>query len=91
MRNGLTLAHSSGAVEGGVNRIKIRSSDRCTAAPGSTCSESGVLLAIRRHRQGRVNNDHEMWARSSSECYGRLLAVWTGACHTCKRTFHDTT
>jgi hypothetical protein len=20
-----------------------------------------------------------------------LLAVWTGACHTCKRTFHDTT
>jgi hypothetical protein len=36
---GLTLEHSSGAVEGNVNRIKMIK-DRCTAAPASPCSAS---------------------------------------------------
>ena len=44
VRNGLPLPHSSGAVEGTVNRIKMING-RCTDMLGSTCSRKRVMLA----------------------------------------------
>jgi len=40
VRNGLTLAYSSGAVEGSVCKIKA-SNDKCSAARASTSSDAG--------------------------------------------------
>ena len=63
VRNGLTLPHSSGAVEGSVNRIKMIKRQMYGRA-NLDLLRKRVLLAPDTSRTGR--DDHEMWARSSS-------------------------
>jgi transposase len=53
--NGLSLAYSSGKVEGTVNKIKC-SNGKCTGAPDSTCSAPASSFTQRDHRHARCHS-----------------------------------
>jgi transposase len=76
--NGLTLPHSSGKVEGTVNKIKMLNG-KCTGAPDSACSAPASSFTQRDHKiRGRTDPNRRRQRSPGTRGSARARAIQSG-------------